>query len=131
MSWAKAPEGQPVAALASEKHLFLVLLSADYMVPDTEKEVIRLPLEPPKVGGEIEITPPRGRSLVSGTTLSGAALSLRRMGNVFTVAFQCRGAGQMLVFELSAEARAPAARADDKNAADSTEEGRHEPPTVD
>ncbi len=105
VEWVRGPEGQPISAIASEKRLFVILLSPDYMKITADGKGVEVPLEAARREGDIRISLPKGRRITEGRSFWGAPLDLEANGGVITSRFGFSGGGTMLVFSLSRDNR--------------------------
>jgi hypothetical protein len=101
--WAIPPGDLPLAMLASDDRLFVILLDPKFLNPTRPGDRIegaQLPLAPRTRFGEIELRPPRNINLVSAEALDGAPQRFTRHEVGYTLKYRFRGGGQMVVCRL-------------------------------
>jgi len=100
VDWVKAPEGQPVSALASKNKLFITLLNTDYMrVSDDKKEIVGT-LNPGRRQGTLTIKLPAGITANTVTTLDGSPVKLTQGKDGLTCSYDLTAGGDMIIVTL-------------------------------
>jgi hypothetical protein len=100
VTWVESPSGHPVSAVRSGEHLFVVLLSREYLLTNDGREGVPLPLELPETQAEVRIRLPAGRAVRSCLRLCGSAAPLSAEVREVRVSCRIEGAGEILVFRL-------------------------------
>jgi len=104
-----APSGQPVTALLRGKHLFVVLLSPEYMLFRDNKPVA-YPLAPAVRTGRITV-PTNGQfRVVSAATISGLPQTVKEDGLVSYVSYRLADSGEILVLNLDRSPEVPSSQ---------------------
>lgn len=114
VGWVKAPDGQPVSALASENKLFITLLNTDYMKVSEDKQRISGALNPGRCRGTLAIDLPAGISADSAATLNDSPVTIERTDKGLICPYDFAAGGEMIVvsFKKSAQPQTPPAPAD-------------------
>lgn len=101
VDWVQPTEEPLVSALTTDKTLFVVLLSQQYMRPDPVAKQVVLPLTPATASGDVKIVAPHGVAIRSARTLAGKAVEVRATAEGTVLPFAFEGAGEMMVCELA------------------------------
>ena len=107
VDWVKAPEGQPVSALASKNKLFITLLNTDYMKVRDDKSGISGALEPGRQQGTLTLNLPAGVTAEAATTLDGSPVKLTKDKDALTCSYNFASGGEMIVVTIKPAATGP------------------------
>ena len=103
VDWVKAPKGQPVSALASDKKLFITLLNTDYMIISQDKKEIVGALNPGRCQGKLTLNLPSGVSVETATTLDGSPVILTQTKDGITCPYDFASGGEMIIVSITRE----------------------------
>lgn len=103
VDWVKAPKGQPVSALASDKKLFITLLNTDFMIISEDKKEIVGALNPGRCQGKLKLNLPPGISVKTATTLDGSLVKLTQVKGGITCPYDFASGGEMIIISITRE----------------------------
>ena len=100
VKWVTDRDKKPISALCSERSLFVVLLSPEYLAQVDPHKTVVLPLTQPEVHGRLVLAPPAGTKVMSAKTLSGMPVAIDVIEGRPQVNYVFTGAGEILIFSL-------------------------------
>ena len=102
VTWVKSDTKQPLAALCSEKRLFVILLNDEYFPICKLKSKGKLPLPLSEEANEIEIilSPPIGISLDHAVTIGGRNVPIMKKENSYFLKHRLKSSAEIIVFDL-------------------------------
>jgi len=100
VDWVKAPEGQPVSALASDRKLFIALLNTDYMKVSADKKRISGALNPGRRQGELKLSLPAGVTAEGAARLDGLPVEITQDVDGLTCAYDFTAGGEMIIVTI-------------------------------
>jgi len=100
VEWVKAPEGQPVSALASRNKLFITLLNTDYMRVNEDKSGISGTSNPGHRQGTLALKLPAGVTAEAATTLDGSPVKLTQDKDGLTCPYDFASGGEMIIITI-------------------------------
>jgi hypothetical protein len=100
VDWVKAPEGQPVSALASDRKLFITLLNTDYMKVNADRTRISGALNPGRRQGRLKLSLPAGFTADAAATLDGLPVEITQDMDGLTCAYDFTAGGEMIIVTI-------------------------------
>lgn len=125
VTWVKSDTKQPMAALCSEKRLFVILLNDEYFLISklNDKSKLSLPLGEEAKEVEITLFPPIGIALERAITIGGRTVPIMKKGNFYFLKHRLKSSADILVLDIkrlnhpinSEEAKKKGSKTDEKN----------------